>query len=409
MWNERSSNIALFLELFLIALFLWYAVDIVYVQLRNYWQYTGWNVENTFEVSLKEIPDYRADYEEGIDNNDKMDAIWSFYDRIKEYDGVEAVSISLGFIPGSSVSITENIFSRYGALAYPDGFRTPLATPSVVDVFQLTDPTKDSSGAKQALENNQVVVTTDIIDVLNADVSTLKGDTFFLDDKLTQVYRTIGAMVHPIKSDPYTTSIPSIIMPMKQGEKAHLASYFELCIRVKPEAMNGFEERFTKDMANQLVMSNLQYDGLKYLPKTFDRKASAMRNELFINGFLLIFLLVNILIGVVGVFSNRAQERIGEIGLRISFGATPRGAIRMFIYEGLSILIASFLFALVGVAIIFWIEFPDVDLIPLDLRRYAETMLCVLIIMVLTLVLAIWLPTRKVTHISPAEALREEQ
>lgn len=406
MWNERTSVVALLLELFLIALFLWYAMDLVYVQVRNYLQPTGWNLENTYQVKLSSPTEDDSDFIPNLTEKETSDALWTMYNRIKQYDGVEAVSISIGVVPGSSVMIKRNLYARH--CSFPDNFYSPEMTPSAVDVFRFKDINGDSKAPKEALEAQKALATVDVLSLVNDGRATLTGDTLFGDEDLTAVYMLLGPMLQPIKNNRYTSSTPLIALPIEEEKLLYFGEVTEICFRVKPEAMPGFEERFMTEMKNQLSMGNIRFEGLQYLPDSFEEQAKSMRNDLLLNGALLVFLLVNILIGVVGVFSNKAQRSLGEIGLRISFGSTPSEAIRLFIYEGVITLIVGFILAAVVVALLFSVDFPDIKLIPLDLARYAEVLFVVFIIMLITLVLAVWLPTRKVTKIPPAQALREE-
>lgn len=407
MWNERSSNVALLLELFLIALFLWYAIDLVYVQVRNYKQYPGWDVENTYQVKLKELLVFDKEYQDSVSIEDQSAALWSLYDRIKNYDGIESVSMSTGAMPGTKINSFEMFITRYGIFEQRE-IASPEVTTSFVDVFKIRSVYGDSESVKSALTNNHRVATSDVLNIFNSKRETVVGDTLFTDTSLNEASEVIYEMIYPIKNNRFTNSIPMILSNLGEGDVIYTPLYTEICIRVAPGEKEGFEERFSKDIGQSFVQANIKFDRLQYLPDSFESYEKEVRNDLLLNSFLLTFLLINILIGVVGVFSNRAQKNIGEIGLRISFGATPRGAIRMFIYEGVMTLLVAFMIAAIVVAALFYVEFPSISLIPLDTARYVEVLLIVFVVMLVTLVLAVWLPTRKLTKISPAQALREE-
>ncbi|MBR8712888.1 ABC transporter permease [Porphyromonas levii] len=407
MWNERSSNVALLLELFLIALFLWYAIDLVYVQVRNYKQYPGWDVENTYQVKLKEILVFDKEYQDSVSIEDQSAALWSLYDRIKNYDGVESVSMSTGAMPGTKIKSFEMFITRYGIFEQRE-IASPEVTTSFVDVFKIRSVYGDSESVKSALINKHRVATSDVLNIFNSKSNTVVGDTLFTDTSLNEASEVIYEMIYPIKNNRFTSSIPMLLSNLSEGDMIYSPFYSEICIRVASSAKEGFEERFSADIGKSFVQANMKFDGLQYLPDSFEVYEKEVRNDLLLNSFLLIFLLTNILIGVVGVFTNRAQKSVGEIGLRISFGATPRSAIRMFIYEGVITLLVAFVLAAIVVAILFYIGFPSVSLIPLDTARYVGVLLIVFIVMLVTLTLAVWLPIRKVTKIPPAQSLREE-
>lgn len=407
MYYEGASNTAILLELFLIALFLWYAIDLGYVQIRNFIQPPGWDVEHTYQIRLREVQNFEAEYRDGVTEEEQSDAIWDFYNRIKDYKGVEAVSLSFGAMPGTSVKSFEIFYTKYGTFERGD-VSSPSMTPSFVDVFRIASVDGESEAIKVALSNERLLASEDVKGLFGTPKSTIVGDTIYSNPSLTQVSNVIGAMAVPMKNNRYSVPSPFIATPIAEGSELFFPSYSELCIRVKKSEMSGFAERFETEVGKSLTKANIQYDGLQYLPSSFGEGEREMKNQLLLNALLLLFLLLNIMIGVVGVFSNKAQRSIGEIGLRISFGSTPSGAIGMFVAEGLIILSLAFVLAAGVVGVLYGIEFPDTSLVALDLSRYIHVLLIVLLLMSGTVVLGVWMPTRKVVDLPPADALREE-
>jgi putative ABC transport system permease protein len=115
--------------------------------------------------------------------------------------------------------------------------------------------------------------------------------------------------------------------------------------------------------------------------------------------------LVIAILGVFGVLSFVVTQRTREIGIRIALGATPGHVRRMVVTRGLGMATLGLGFGLVGA---------------LWLTRFMESLLygvtatdpltyCVVAtILVLTAVLASYLPARRATRVDPISALRAE-
>ena len=134
------------------------------------------------------------------------------------------------------------------------------------------------------------------------------------------------------------------------------------------------------------------------------------RKSLALTSLTLILLLIAggiaLLLGVVGVYgviSYLVLQRTREIGIRIAMGATRQDLTRMFVAHGLALaglgvacgLAAAALLSRVLRTLLFGVS-------PLDPLTYAA----LVIFLVAAVVLASYIPARRVTEVDPAEALR---
>ena len=186
------------------------------------------------------------------------------------------------------------------------------------------------------------------------------------------------------------------------------ARAIEIGIRVKPESNPQFKERFKEEMASKLILNNIRFSSIDYNPDVEKVEGEQARLEAFSELFVLLFLLANILLGVAGVFWYRTVKRRSQIGLRISYGSTPSGAQRLFMLEASMMMVVGVILAAIVMWALFYYDIPSVELIPLDLNRYISGFIITLILMLGTVLLAVWMPTRKAKRIPPAQALREE-
>lgn len=129
------------------------------------------------------------------------------------------------------------------------------------------------------------------------------------------------------------------------------------------------------------------------------------RFSLFLLGLFAAAALTLATTGIYGLISFSTIQRTHEIGVRIALGAQPRGILKMIIGEGL-------LLALVGVGVGLIGAFA--------LTRFLSTMLfgvtatdpltyaSISTLLILTALLASYLPARRATKVDPTEALRHE-
>lgn len=76
------------------------------------------------------------------------------------------------------------------------------------------------------------------------------------------------------------------------------------------------------------------------------------------------FFLLNVLLGVVGTFWYRTQQRSAEIGLRMAMGATRKGIFWQLVKEGLALLTVAFIPSAIIFANLLYMEVTQGSLIP---------------------------------------------
>ncbi len=112
-------------------------------------------------------------------------------------------------------------------------------------------------------------------------------------------------------------------------------------------------------------------------------------------------------IGLYGLVAYSASRRTREIGIRVAVGATPSSVLRMVLRHGLLLTLAGGVVG-VGASLLagnaLRVVFPFPDLGRVDLPTY----LVVLPALVMTTLLASYLPARRASHVDPLKALRQD-
>jgi ABC-type antimicrobial peptide transport system permease subunit len=116
------------------------------------------------------------------------------------------------------------------------------------------------------------------------------------------------------------------------------------------------------------------------------------------------FTLLLALVGLYGIIAHEVQERRGELGLRLSLGASPRGAVWATSARGIALTLYG-----LGVGAVLGVLAARILLTellygvsPLD----ATTLVVVLASLLLVSVAASLVPAARVARIDPAEVLR---
>ena len=128
-----------------------------------------------------------------------------------------------------------------------------------------------------------------------------------------------------------------------------------------------------------------------------------------------LFLLVNVFLGLIGTFWFRTRRRRSEIALRLAMGSTKGQVFRLLMGEGLLLLALVTIPAMIvcyDVGIAEW-KIGRTELIstwPVEWSfiRFMLGTAGAWILIALMIVVGIWFPARKATKIEPAEALHEE-
>lgn len=123
-----------------------------------------------------------------------------------------------------------------------------------------------------------------------------------------------------------------------------------------------------------------------------------------LDGFALIALLLAIL-GVYGVTSYTTAQRIPEIGIRMTLGASRKKIVSMFLRHALSLAAVGVAFGLViGVGLSSWIATMLYGVTAFDPMTYGLALLGVFA----AVLLAAWIPALRAASVDPMQALRTE-
>ena len=130
-------------------------------------------------------------------------------------------------------------------------------------------------------------------------------------------------------------------------------------------------------------------------------------NSVKVHFWMMGFLLMNILLGIIGTFWFRTQHRRVELGLRIVVGSSRMQLWRRLNEEGLLLLTLAAIPAIVICYNIGYIELTETSM-QWGVVRALITLGITYLLMALMILIGIWFPARQAIRIQPAEALHEQ-
>ena len=130
-------------------------------------------------------------------------------------------------------------------------------------------------------------------------------------------------------------------------------------------------------------------------------------NQVQIRFWMMGFLLLNILLGIVGTFWFRTQHRRSELALRVAVGSSRAQLWGRLNNEGIVLLSLAALPAAVICYNIGYLDLTD-GYMEWGTARFLITFAISYFLMALMILAGIWFPARQAIRIQPAEALREE-
>lgn len=177
----------------------------------------------------------------------------------------------------------------------------------------------------------------------------------------------------------------------------------EILIRTKP----GEAENFLK-ITEREVLSVLDPNiWIIRTLNTFDNmKSTANLQQLqrkYLGVLLAIFVMINVLLGVIGVLWYNTNLRIHEVGVRRAMGATANSIKRQLIFENLVIGGLGLM-----VVVLVYLQVPSIRLTDVEPQVMNLSIMISVITMVLLILLSTWIPSSIASKIRPAEALKTE-
>ncbi|WP_302983413.1 ABC transporter permease [uncultured Muribaculum sp.] len=396
-WRE---NIWLIAELFVVSVVLWYVADSLFVSVKLTSMPLGYNTEHCYLVSYDQIDSSSPLYKGNIENNEQSLSL--LLDKFKQRPEVEAACVVLynQYPYGNNYNNAPiGYYNDHDSLKNCGRVYTQYATsqfPKVFRIYGTNGETPEELADK--LKQNHILISDSIFSGYGATASQFIGKRVNFENES----KILGATVPPYRSNTYKQPFEWAIQNI--GIKPGTSN---IVIRIRPEMDNNIVKSLLYDKHNlnigtQIITSIQPFADIKYNNELYSR----LESRKFI--ITALFLLVNIFLGLLGIFWFRTQQRTSEIAIRKATGATNRQILIRIISEGLTLLsIATIPAIMLDLALAhFELIKPEFEFI-----SWERTLVCIsltYLIMAVIIVAGTIFPAVKAMRINPAIALKEE-
>jgi putative ABC transport system permease protein len=192
---------------------------------------------------------------------------------------------------------------------------------------------------------------------------------------------------------------PTLTVYLPYGRNA-LTTEFVVHTRSNPLALMPTVRSIVTSLDSSLPISDV-----RSFEEVVSRSVAPQRFNAILLGVLSGLALLLATTGIYGVLSYSMSRRISEIGLRVALGASSRSILRMTIVQGMRPALLGILLGAIGAG---WLSRYFTTLLfgikPFDVLTY----LAVAVLLLMTAMLACYLPGRRAMRTDPAVALRIE-
>ncbi|MBR5205515.1 MAG: ABC transporter permease [Bacteroidaceae bacterium] len=406
--NEWRTNLGLAIELLLVSVVMWWITDNLYCTASVYFEPRGFDTEHCYLIEMGKLTDKSPDYTERT-NDQQNEDIHELANRLRQRPEIEAVSLSYNSYPYNGSNSTINMQLADDTLKATNWVIRRAVSPDFVKVFRYDGARGETpEQLAEMLERDEIIVSDNLF------TSTYKrpmpmtdyiGRRVYLFNDTTHSY-PLGASVKVVRYGDF-----------QSGRNARTLLFMhdfwdtdaELCVRVRANQDVDFIERLKADSEKQLRVGNIYISNIRSFKDIRRDFQQGQYNKVRDSITTMVFLLVNIFLGLFGTFWFRTQQRKCEIALHKAHGATNRMVFTRLVSEGWLLLL---LVTPLALAIDFNLAYAELNGwyndTTLEAGRFLLCGAISFLLIALMIAVGIGIPARKAMKIDPAEALHDE-
>lgn len=407
--NERRSNWALLAELLIVSSIVWYLVDSAYIMIVRAMEPTGFDTTNCYRVEIGAVNESSTSYDAGhpVTPESKIEDMWTLADRIKHDEDVEAVAFSVSNDPYQGSSMSTNL--TYDTIT--TNIMVHIYEPDFLRVFRIHGINGESpEKLAKLLKDRNVFISENALGG-QYDLKRLIGKKVATSVFDTLPHR-IAAIIPDTRRFTWEESFPSGTMVLPFSDEFLNGDFMvsSLSIRVKDSRAEGFAERFGEKIKNKKMREgNFYVSGFNSYDKLRADSEFSQDTQMRFYTIAMVFLLVNVFLGLLGTFWFRTQRRFPEIGLQKAIGATNTDITLRLLCEAVALMTAAFAVSLViDVNIAYARLTTEYYGETLTAGRFAACAAISYVLMLAIVCLGIWFPALKAVKAEPVEVLRGE-
>lgn len=423
LWSRRRRNGWLLAELILVAILSWYIFDPVMVVTYERHLPLGYDADRLCMVSVGILPQEAPGYEpQAADSASLMQTYLNLVDRARQHPDVEQATPVLSFVyPGAMGTGTSSFIAEGDSVAHTALFIEFLPHTHFFETYGFQSGKGSMSAAQLSdLDNGDYYIMTE--DLLEGMFRThiYRNQRCWKVNGTDTCYTAVKGTVKSCKYLSDKRPVPIVFMPLQNPDILSSLDNMRIVVRLKEGVrMERFLHDFRPWMLRQLRIGNLyarelqSYDEIN-AAREFSDSTVLYRRSLSIA----LFFLVNLCLGVIGTFWMQTRTRREEVGVMLSYGATPHRIRLLLLGEGTALTtLATFIGCFIYLQYAFseglnagsslmeavtpsWVDNFGLHFFFVSLMVY--------VILLLVVWIGIYIPARRISSISPTEALRDE-
>lgn len=409
-WSRFRSNGWVLAELFLVFIVMWFLCDSLGCMKYTFYRPLGYNIDHVYSLTMisggasKDTALTRADKYLGI------------LKKLEQEPVVEAASLCYWSLPMSGNN-SDNSLAAQDTIGV--NARIINATGGYTKVFRFReDASRPFAGMPTGRDH--VMLSEQAVNSFRKRMPTFSMDTplTYYGDSTTVVKQegVIGAF----RSYRYGNDARWFFFRQDENliKNNFAGEHAQIVFRLKPGADNSdFRANFIKEIAPRLDTDNMFVaDAVPYTEQQLQFEVmNGDTDKVNTQAIVVLFLLVNVFLGLIGTFWFRTRRRRGEIALRLAMGSTKTQVFRLLTGEGLLLLTLVTIPAMIICFNIGLAEFTigrteliSTWLVKWSFERFLLGSLGAWLLMAAMVTVGIWFPAWQAMKIQPAEALHEE-
>ena len=266
---------------------------------------------------------------------------------------------------------------------------------------------------------NDAVITEDVAKRFFGKENAVGKKLFFIDWKKDTIWCPIKAVVKDVRHQSYRPNSALIFRPLLKPE---VYNYCTLVVRVKDGVdMSDFLKGFDEFVNKELNVGNFYAEKVESLNEIIRVSENSYVTLNDITLILTVFFLINLSLGVVGTFWLQTRDRVEEMGVLRTFGATKWNIRIMLLGEGfvlstLAVFVGCMLYLQIalhtelvgtslGMSYSIGTNLTDSWILHFGEHFMIVSLLCYVVITI-TVLIGIYIPARSISNVNPIEALR---
>lgn len=411
-YNEKRSNWALLAELLIVSCIVWYIVDCTYVIVSRAVEPLGFDITNCYKVNIGKLNESSVGYDSAYPENEDCYAKnkLALIDRIRKDEDIETAAYSNQSDPFSGSSTSSYLV--YDTISSME-VRYIMCEPEFLKVFRIGSiDGKSPEQLASLLKDRNVFLTEHIFDGKYDIMKQVGKNLKFNYNGGDHMPWRITAVIPTLKRFSFEEiyNSPVLMMPFEQWIYGRPYMCNAISLRVKEGRTLGFVERFREKIKGKKIREGNYYisDIASYETLKKDSEISQDAQTLYYV-VAIVFLLINVFLGLLGTFWFRTQHRFPEIGLQKAIGATNTDITLRLLAEAVLLLTIAFIPSLLIDLNIAHAGLPEsYQGVTLATGRFITCAAISYLLMLLIIGLGICFPALKAVKANPVDVLRGE-